>query len=95
MKRILSLALLLSLLVVFPASMETDAFTSASVKDHYEDFALTGDDLLKAVNSFSGFYLVSTTNPDGSPNAGYFIYGLKELNGKFYVQLVLAENQSK
>ncbi|MGI6695985.1 MAG: hypothetical protein ACOX6O_07110 [Christensenellales bacterium] len=95
MKRILSLALVLCLFVVFPASMETDAFTSASVTDHYCDFALTGEALMTAVNGHSGFYLVSTTNPDGSPNAAYFIFGMKELKGKYYVQLGLAENQSK
>lgn len=95
MKRILSLALVLCLFAAFPASMETDAFSSASVTNHYGDFALTDEALMNAVNAYSGFYLVSTTNPDGSPNAAYFIFGMKELNGKYYVQLGLAENQSK
>ena len=72
-----------------------DTFTSASVANYYGDFALVGDDLMNAVNSQSGFYLILTTNPDGSPNAGYFIFGIKKLNDKYYLQLGLAENQSK
>lgn len=95
MKRILTLALVLCLLAVFPASMESDAFTSASVTDHYGAFALSGEELMAAINAYTGFYAVGSTNPDGSPNVAYFIFGMKELNGKYYVQLGLAENQSK
>ena len=36
-----------------------------------------------------------TTNPDGSANAGYFIYGCAELDGKYYLKMGLAENQSR
>ena len=72
-----------------------DTFTSASVSNYYADAALVGDDLMNAVNSQSGFYLVCTTNPDGSPNAGYFIFAIKKLNDKYYLQLGLAENQTK
>lgn len=50
---------------------------------------------MNAINSFSGFYLVCTTNPDGSANAGYFIYGCAELDGKYYLKMGLAENQSR
>ena len=74
-----------------PALAEVDAFTSASVTDFYGDNALTGDELMNAINSFSGFYLVCTTNPDGSANAGYFIYGCAELDGKYYLKMGLAE----
>ena len=89
-------ALLLALMMVLPmAAMAEDAFTSASVANFYGDFALTGDDLMNAVNSQSGCYIVNTTNPDGSPNAGYFIFAIKKLNDKYYVQLGLAPNQSK
>ena len=45
--------------------------------------------------SVANFYLVSTTNPDGSPNAAYFIFGMTKLNDQYYLQLGLAENQSK
>ena len=89
-------ALLLALMMVLPmAAMAEDAFTSASVANFYGDFALTGDDLMNAVNSQSGCYIVNTTNPDGSPNAGYFIFAIKKLNDKYYIQLGLAPNQSK
>ena len=88
--------LLLALMMVLPmAAMAEDAFTSASVANFYADYALTGDDLMNAVNSQSGCYIVCTTNPDGSPNAGYFIFAIKKLNDKYYVQLGLAPNQSK
>ena len=72
-----------------------DAFTSASVANYYGAYGLTGDDLMNAVNSQSGTYLICTTNPDGSANAGYFIFAIKKLNDKYYLQLGLAENQSK
>ena len=84
-----------ALLACAPALAEVDAFTSASVTDFYGDNALTGDELMNAINSFSGFYLVCTTNPDGSANAGYFIYGCAELDGKYYLKMGLAENQSR
>ena len=70
-----------------------DTFASASVANYYG--ALTGDDLMNAVNSQTGTYLICTTNPDGSANAGVFIFGVKKLNDKYYIQLGLAENQSK
>lgn len=72
-----------------------DTFTSASVVNFYAQYALTGDDLMNAVNSQSGTYLIMTTNPDGTPNAGYFIFAIKKLNDQYYLQLGLAENQSK
>ena len=92
------IALLLCLLMVLPvaalAEETVDAFTSASVANYYGAYGLTGDDLMNAVNSQSGCYLVCTTNPDGSPNAGYFIFAIKKLNDKYYLQLGLAPNQS-
>lgn len=93
------IALLLCLMMVLPvaalAEETVDTFTSASVANFYSQFGLTGDDLMNAVNSQSGFYLVCTTNPDGSTNAGYFIFAIKSLDGKYYLQLGLAANQSK
>jgi len=50
---------------------------------------------MNAINSFSGFYLVCTTNPDGSANAGYFIYGCVKHEDKYYLKMGLAANQSK
>lgn len=77
------------------ASPDADAFTSASVANYYGANALTGDDLMNAVNSQSGFYIISTTNPDGSANAAFFIFAIQKLNDKYYLQLGLAENQTK
>ena len=96
MKKIVALFAALMMLLSVAALAETaDAFTSASVANYYGQFGLTGDDLMNAVNSQSGCYIVNTTNPDGSPNAGYFIFAIKKLNDKYYVQLGLAANQSK
>ena len=98
------IALLLCLVMVLPvaalAEETVDTFTSASQSNFYGQYALTGDDLMNAVNDWygetiKGTYLVCTTNPDGSPNAAVFIFGIKELNGKYYIQLGLADNQSK
>ena len=50
---------------------------------------------MNAVNSQSGCYLVSTTNPDGTPNTAYFVFGIKKIDDVYYLQLGLAENQSK
>ena len=97
-------ALLLALMMVLPmAAMAeavaspsaTDVLSSASVANYYGDFALAGDELMEAANSQKGFYLVVTTNPDGSANAGVFIFAIKKLNDKYYIQLGLAENQTK
>ena len=95
MKKIVALFAALMMLLSVAALAETaDAFTSASVANYYGQFGLTGDDLMNAVNSQSGCYIVCTTNPDGSPNAGYFIFAIKKLNDKYYLQLGLAPNQS-
>ena len=93
------IALLLCLLMVLPAAAlaenAVDTFTSASVANFYGDYGLAGDALMEAVNSQSGCYIVCTTNPDGSPNAGYFIFAIKKLDDKYYLQLGLAPNQSQ
>jgi len=93
MKKVLALVLVLLMLV--PAALAEDVFTSASVADYYAQAALTGDDLMNAINSQSGCYLVSTTNPDGSPNTAYFVFAMRKIDDKYYLQLGLAENQSK
>ena len=91
------LVLFVALMMVMPMAFatEADTFATASVADYYASAALTGDDLMNAVNSQSGCYLVSTTNPDGTPNTAYFIFAIKKLDEKYYLQLGLAENQSK
>ena len=95
MKKFFSLLLALMMLTPVALATEVDAVASASVADYYASAALTGDDLMNAVNSQSGCYLVSTTNPDGTPNTAYFIFAIKKLEDKYYLQLGLAENQSK
>ncbi len=95
-KRSFFLALMLCALLILPVFGESaDTFTSASLTSSYADTALEGDALVEAMASFSGFYTVSTTNPDGSPNVAFFIYVAKMHEGKMYLQLGLAENQSK
>jgi len=94
MLSVLMLALALIVLAIVPAMAE-DAVSSASVADYYADTALTGDDLMNAINTFTGTYLVSTTNPDGTPNTAFFVFSMVKHEDKYYLQLGLAENQSK
>ena len=95
MKKALILILVLCL-AVLPVMAETaaDAVTSASVADYYADGMLSGDDLMNAINSYSGFYAVASVNPDGTPNIGFYIYGCVKVEDKYYLQLGLAPNQT-
>ena len=94
--RVLLLFCTMLLLAVMPAiAEETDAVSSASVAELYGDSGLTGDDLMDAFNYLSGFYIVSTTNPDGTPNSAFFIYSMLKNEDTYYLQMGLAENQSK
>ena len=92
MKKLIALLLCAAMLCTVSAAFAEapDTYTSASVADYYGAAALTGDDLMNAINSFSGFYLVCTTNPDGSANAGYFIYGCVKHEDKYYLKMGLA-----
>ncbi len=94
-KRIAALLLALLMMSCVAVAETTDAVTSASVADYYASGALTGDDLMNAINSFTGTYLVSTVNPDGTPNVAYFVFSMVKHEDKYYLQLGLAENQSK
>ena len=60
---ILTLVLCLAALPVM-AETATDAITSASVADYYADGILTGDDLMNAINSYTGFYAIGSVNAD-------------------------------
>ena len=95
MKKTLILILVLCL-AVLPVMAETaaDAVTSASVADYYADGMLSGDDLMNAINSYTGFYAVCSVNPDGTPNVGFYIYGCVKVGDKYYLQLGLAPNQT-
>ncbi len=95
MKKLLLLVRALMMVMPMAIADEADTFATASVADYYAASALTGDDLMNAVNGQSGCYLISTTNPDGTPNTAYFIFAIKKLDDKYYLQLGLADNQSK
>ena len=94
MKKILSILLACALILACTCAFaETvDAVTTASVANYYG--ALEGDDLMNAINSYSGFYAVASVNPDGTPNIAYFIFGMKKLNDVYYVQLGINPNQT-
>ncbi len=94
MKKTLSilLACILAACCACAAAETVDTVTTASVANYYG--ALTGDELMDAVNSYTGFYAVASVNPDGTPNIAYFIYGMKKLNDVYYVQLGINPNQT-
>ncbi len=98
MKKLVSLVLILCMAcMLIPATAETvaaDAVSSASVADYYGDGMLSGDDLMNAINSYTGFYAIGSVNPDGTPNIGFYIYGCVKIEEKYYLQLGLAPNQT-
>ncbi len=69
-----------------------DAITSASVNDYYG--GISGDELMNAINSYSGFYAIASVNPDGTPNLAFFIYGCLKVEDTYYLQLGIAPNQT-
>lgn len=98
MKKFLVLTMALCLLAL-PVMGETaeeavDTFTSASVNNFYGDAALTGDDLMNAINAYNGFFAIASVNPDGTPNIGFYIYSCVKLNDTYYLQLGLSPNQT-
>lgn len=97
MKKFLSVVLSLCLVVCAAACVAegTDAVSSASVADFYGDFAITGDELMDAINSFSGCYLVTSCDAEGNFNTGFYIYGCKKIGDEYYLQFGLADNQTK
>ena len=74
------------------AEIAVDAVTTASVANYYG--ALTGDELMDAINSYSGFYAVASVNPDGTPNIAYFIFGMQKIGDVYYIQLGINPNQT-
>ena len=83
---------MLLLAVACAAAETTDAVTTASVANYYG--ALTGDELMNAINSYTGFYAVASVNPDGTPNIAYFVYGMQKIGDVYYVQLGINPNQT-
>ena len=78
-----------------PEGVEVEGVSSASVMDFYGEFGIEGDALMDAVNSYSGSYVVSTVNEDGSPQVGFYIYSMVKDGEDYYVLLGLAENQTR
>ena len=76
-------------------NIEVEAVSGASVTDYYGDFGIYGDDLMDAVNGPSGTYVVSTVNEDGTPQVGFFVYSMLKDGDTYYLQLGLAENQTR
>ena len=76
-------------------SAATDAVSSASVNDFYTDYAISGDELMDAINSFNGFYAVATANEDGTPQLAYFVYSMLKEGDTYYLMLGLEENQTR
>ena len=93
MKKLLVLTLMLCL-IALPVMAEPaeDTFTSASVNNYYGK--IEGDDLMNAINSYTGFYAVATVNPNGTPNIGFFIYGCVKVDETYYLQMGLSPNQT-
>ena len=94
MKKILSVLMVCALILgcACAAAEATDAVTTASVANYYG--GMTGDELMDAINSYSGFYAVASVNPDGTPNIAYFIYGMRKVGETYYIQLGINPNQT-
>ena len=78
-----------------PEGVEIDSVSGASVTDYYGDFGISGDELMEAVNTPSGSYVIATVNEDGTPLAGFFIYSMVKDGDDYYLLLGLAENQTR
>ncbi len=93
MKKLLALTLVLCMFALpVLAEPAADAFTSASVNNFYGK--IEGDELMNAINSYTGFYAVATVNPDGTPNLAFFIYGCVKEGETYYLQLGISPNQT-
>ena len=75
-----------------PEGKSVDGVSSASTVYYFD--AIDGDELMDAINSYTGFYAVASVNSDGTPNIAYFIYAMAKLDGEYYLQLGLSPNQT-
>ena len=78
-----------------PEGEVVEGVSSASVMDFYGDFGISGDELMDAINSYTGSYVVSTVNEDGTPHIGFYVYSMVKDGEDYYLQLGLAENQTR
>ncbi len=69
-----------------------DGVTGASRKNYYVKTSLTGQALQEVINSHKAAFVLSTTNPDNSPNAGVFIPAMASDS---IVKFGLADNQTR
>jgi hypothetical protein len=69
-----------------------DGISGASTKNYYEKGALTDDGLMTVIKERTAGFVLSTVNPDGSPNAGVFIPGM--VSGKI-LKFGMARNQTR
>lgn len=100
MKKLISLALLLTILAGCATTPKDDApvdtFTNASVNNFYADSALTGDKLWEVLSTYQSAPTIATVNPDGTPNLAVFMPGgHMVLDGEDYFVFGLSDNQTK
>lgn len=107
MKKLISMALLLTLLVgcattpkddaITPKDDETvDTFTTASINNFYGESGLTGDKLWEVLSTYQSAPTIATVNPDGTPNLAVFMPGgHMTLDGEDYFVFGLMDNQTK
>lgn len=56
---------------------------------------MTPDEPAAFINAYNGFFAVSTVNPDGTPNIGFYILSAAAHEDRLYLQFGLAENQTR
>lgn len=71
-----------------------EPFTSASKPQAKYDLGVTPQELADMGYNFKGTYLFITTNPDGTPNAGYMIYSVVKSGDKFYITQDASRHQT-
>ena len=86
------LFVLMASFLVAAVEPSIDSISSASVTNYYQKSSLEGEALFDALRDRRGAIVVSTTNSDGSPNAGIVIPGVVDENTLMFG---LAENQTK
>ena len=72
-------------------SEPVDAFSGASTRNHFVKSSLEAGEILKVIENKDAAFVLSTTNPDGSPNAAVFIPGV---DSHSVLKFGLAQNQT-
>jgi hypothetical protein len=92
MKRSLMLILALVLAATALGAQSADSISKASTGIYYKDTSLSGEDLWKAIETYSCAISVATVNADGTPNAAVVIPGITK--DRAYLYFGLAPNQT-